>query len=67
MKMLNGAFTAMSEPKVRAVCDAGPVIHLDELESLFLVEDFQILLPETVRKEIEKHSTFMVQRYCISR
>ncbi len=45
----------MSDSKTEVVCDAGPVIHLDELESLFLLEDFRILLPETVHEEIEKH------------
>jgi predicted nucleic acid-binding protein len=60
--MWNGASTAMSESKTEVVCDAGPVIHLDELESLFLVEDFRILLPETVHEEIKKHRSSALKR-----
>lgn len=38
------------------VCDAGPVIHLDELDCLNLLESFsQIIIPSTVWDEIEKH------------
>lgn len=45
-----------SETGLPAVCDAGPVIHLDELESLDLLADFSpLIVPETVRQEILKH------------
>ena len=38
------------------VCDAGPVIHLDELACLNLLENFsQVIIPSTVWDEIEKH------------
>ena len=38
------------------VCDAGPVIHLDELGCLDLLEDFsQVVLPAAVRREVERH------------
>lgn len=39
-----------------AVCDAGPVIHLDELGSLDLLSDFHpLLISKTVQSEIIKH------------
>jgi len=38
------------------VCDAGPIIHLDELACLDLLENFsKIIIPTTVWQEIEKH------------
>ena len=38
------------------MCDAGPLIHLDELESLELLADFQtILVPEQVWQEVQHH------------
>ncbi len=38
------------------VCDAGPIIHLDELASLNLLENFsQVIIPSTVWDEIEEH------------
>ena len=37
-------------------CDAGPVIHLDELECLFLLHDFKdVFLPETVFEEVNQY------------
>jgi len=40
----------------KIVCDSGPIIHLDELNCLRLLEDFQeILLPDTVYEEIKRH------------
>jgi predicted nucleic acid-binding protein len=39
-----------------AVCDAGPVIHLDELGALDLLSDFaRVLLPDPVREEVTRH------------
>ena len=39
--------------RTRVVCDAGPVIYLDELGCLDLLSDFQeIVLSDTVWKEI---------------
>jgi len=56
VKTSSGAFTAMIEPQKSAVCDAGPLIHLDELDCLDLLGDFaQILVPNTVWKEAERH------------
>lgn len=38
------------------VCDAGPLIHLDEMESLDLLADFsRVLVPDAVWKEVEGH------------
>ena len=38
------------------VCDAGPVIHLDELGCIDLLRDFQrVIISVTVRSEIERH------------
>ncbi|NUQ33590.1 MAG: DNA-binding protein [Planctomycetaceae bacterium] len=38
------------------VCDAGPLIHLDELECIHLLSDFpRVLVPEEVWKEVEHH------------
>lgn len=39
-----------------AICDAGPLIHLDEIGCLDLLEDFQaVLIPEQVRSEVMRH------------
>jgi predicted nucleic acid-binding protein len=38
------------------VCDAGPLIHLDELECLDLLGDFpKVLVPEAVWREALRH------------
>jgi len=38
------------------VCDAGPIIHLDELNSLSLLADFhEVLVPNAVWLEVEHH------------
>ena len=56
MRMLNGACMAKTNSKVSVVCDAGPVIHLDELNLLDLLTDFQeIILPDTVWEEIYQY------------
>jgi predicted nucleic acid-binding protein len=40
----------------KVVCDAGPFIHLDELNCLDLLADFnEIILPIIVEKEISEH------------
>ncbi|WP_211206976.1 hypothetical protein [Thiothrix nivea] len=45
---------ASTEPAIRlVVCDAGPVIHLDELGCLALLSDFAaVLIPDTVWEEV---------------
>jgi predicted nucleic acid-binding protein len=46
----------MSKSPVSVVCDAGPIIHLDELGYLSLLADFsKILIPEQVWQEVEVH------------
>ena len=38
------------------VCDAGPIIHLDELDCLSLLNDFyQVLIPSQVWQEVTHH------------
>lgn len=38
------------------VCDAGPLIHLDELGSLELLADFsEVLVPEAIWREVQQH------------
>ena len=54
--MSNGDYMAKSDSRTVAVCDTGPIIHLDELDSLDLISDFHSLtIPKTVQKEIAKH------------
>ena len=44
------------EPPATVVCDAGPLIHLDELASLDLLAGFgEILIPEQVCAEVVRH------------
>ena len=46
----------MSRSSLDIVCDAGPLIHLDELECLDLLTDFKcVLVPEQVWQEVEQH------------
>ncbi|WP_287481843.1 hypothetical protein [Caldilinea sp.] len=45
-----------SKSPLDIVCDAGPLIHLDELDCLDLLNDFRtILVPEQVWREVERH------------
>ncbi|GAG05352.1 unnamed protein product, partial [marine sediment metagenome] len=49
--------------RTRVVCDAGPVIHLDELSCLDLLSDFQeIVLSDTVWKEISGYRPGALKR-----
>ncbi len=55
MTMWSGACTEMSKSPLKVVCDAGPIIHLEEIDSRYLLEDFhEILIGPTVRDEVEK-------------
>ena len=47
----------MTKAKIQLViCDAGPIIHLDELDCLRLLEDFpEILIPDVVWDEVMHH------------
>jgi len=38
-----------------AVCDAGPLIHLDELGCLQLLNEFTVRVPAAVRREVSHH------------
>jgi predicted nucleic acid-binding protein len=54
--MWSGAYTAMSRSPLDVVCDAGPLIHLHELDCLELLADFRaVLVPEQVWREVEHH------------
>ena len=47
---------ARIKSKISVVCDAGPIIHLDELGCLHLMKDFdKVLVPDGVRLEVLKH------------
>jgi len=45
-----------------AICDAGPLIHLDELGSLDLLADFQVWVPDAVWQEVQRHRPAALQR-----
>ena len=46
----------MNEAKIKVVCDAGPLIPLDELNCVDLLAHFEeIIVAEAVEKELEKH------------
>lgn len=46
----------MNDPAGAIVCDAGPLIHLDELDCLsFLTDFYPILVPDHVWQEVEHH------------
>ncbi len=46
----------MNAGEIIAVLDAGPLIHLDEIESLHLLAGFrEVLLPEIVEQEALRH------------
>jgi predicted nucleic acid-binding protein len=45
------------------VCDAGPLIHLDELDALALLADFRrVLVPSAVWLEVEHHRSSALSR-----
>jgi predicted nucleic acid-binding protein len=45
------------------IADAGPLIHLDELDALGVLADFeQILVPDAVWREVEHHRPAALQR-----
>jgi predicted nucleic acid-binding protein len=52
---------------ITVVCDAGPIIHLDELGCLDLLSNFQeIFLSDTVWKEISQHRPSALKRTGLS-
>ena len=45
------------------VCDAGPLIHLDELDALDLLGDFpEVLVPEAVWREVLRHRPLALEK-----
>jgi len=55
--MSNGVYVAKDNGIARVVvCDAGPLIHLDELGCLSLLNDFsELLIPDAVWNEVDRH------------
>lgn len=54
--MSNGDYMEKTDSKTMAVCDAGPIIHLDELENLDLISDFHpLIISKSVQIEVTKH------------
>jgi hypothetical protein len=49
--MSNGDCTEMIE----AVPDAGPLIHLAELDALDVLQDFSLRVAPIVREEVQRH------------
>jgi len=53
----------MIKSTLKIVCDCGPIIHLDELNCLCLLEDFrEVLIPNTVHKEIKQYRPLSLNR-----
>ena len=53
----------MTDPAPEVVCDAGPLIHLDEVGCLDLLGDFSsVLVPNAVREEVALHRPAMFER-----
>ncbi|MGK7892399.1 MAG: DNA-binding protein [Xenococcus sp. (in: cyanobacteria)] len=45
-----------SKSPLSVICDAGPLIHLDELNSTSLLNDFhQVIVPDQVWREVQLH------------
>jgi hypothetical protein len=41
---------------ILVVCDAGPLIHLDQLDNLDLLSDFsRLVVPDVAWREVEQH------------
>lgn len=61
---MNGAYVGMIEQPSTGIiiADAGPLIHLDELDSLDLLNDFkQIMVPDAVWREVQIHRSASLQ------
>ena len=55
----------MATPEFAGVvaCDAGPLIHLDELRCLDLLRDFaEVVVPDGVRMEVQRHRPSALRR-----
>src|SRR5437867_1901234 len=61
--MSNGGCVAEADPAGLVVCDAGPLIHLDQLGCLNLLRDFALIqVPQTVWREVERHRPTALRR-----
>ena len=50
-------------PALLVVCDAGPLIHLDQLDCLDLLADFsRVVVPDVVWREVEVHRPAAVKQ-----
>jgi predicted nucleic acid-binding protein len=57
----------VTNPSTKVICDAGPFIHLDELNCLDLLADFeQIVVPLVVEKEILEHRPTALQNHALN-
>ena len=58
----------MTEAAGTVVCDAGPIIHLDELGCLDLLVDFaSVLVPEEVWREVHRHRPSALEQRSVLR
>lgn len=56
-----------NKSELTVVCDAGPIIHLDELGCLDLLSDFtHVILPEQVSREINRYRQSTLEKAGIS-
>jgi predicted nucleic acid-binding protein len=54
----------MTDSNCVVVCDAGPIIHLDELNQLSLLFDFStVFVTQAVAKEVEKHRPIQLSEW----
>jgi predicted nucleic acid-binding protein len=52
----------VTKSSTKVICDAGPFIHLDELNCLDLLADFEeIIIPMVVEKEVSEHRPSALQ------
>lgn len=62
--MLLGAFVVLTDRGRPIVCDAGPIIHLDELDALDLLDGFgDALIPSAICQEVERHRPTALTRF----
>jgi len=52
----------MIRSSTRVICDAGPIIHLDEINCLDLLHDFEEIIPFSFEKEIVEHRPSALHR-----
>jgi predicted nucleic acid-binding protein len=54
--MWSGVSTVKNKSDLTVICDAGPIIHLDEVGCLDLLSDFsKVILPDRVSQEIMRY------------